>query len=69
MLRLIMGAFVSSSDDEGEEEELGVSEELIDATEAELRTITLNPVDRQNLKGKLNNFPLRDVNEIDANNH
>ena len=69
MLRLIMGAFVSSSDDEGEEEELGVSEELVDATEAELRTITLNPVDRQNLKGKLNNFPLRDVNEIDSNNH
>jgi len=54
-----MGAFVSSSDDEGEEEDqqkdqtqgpLGVSEELVDATEAELRTITLNPVDRQNLK-------------------
>ena len=62
MLRLVMGAFVSSSDDEGEEEDqqkdqtqgpLGVSEEPVDATEAELRTITLNPVDRQNLKGML----------------
>ena len=74
-----MGAFVSSSDDElGEEEDqqkdqtqepLGVSEELVDATEAELRAITLNPVDRQNLKGKLNNCPLRSIDEIDSNNH
>ena len=57
-----MGAFVSSSDDEGEEEDqqkgqtqrsIGVSEEPVDATEAELRTITLNPMDKQNLRGKL----------------
>ena len=62
MLRLVMGAFVSSSDDEGEEEDqqkgqtqrsIGVSEEPVDATEAELRTITLNPMDKQNLRGKL----------------
>ena len=78
MLRLVMGAFVSSSDDEGEEEDqqkgqtqgpLGVSEEPVDATEAELRTITLNPVDRQNLKGMLNNCPLRETNVIDSHHH
>ena len=62
MLRLVMGAFVSSSDDEEDEEEdqqekvpHGDSEELVDKTESELRTITLKPepVDRQNLNGKM----------------
>ena len=60
MLRLVMGAFVSSSDDEEDDEEdqqeqvpHGDSEELVDKTESELRTITLKPVDRQNLNGKM----------------
>ena len=60
MLRLVMGAFVSSSDDEEDDEEdqqeqvpHGDSEELVDKAESELRTITLKPVDRQNLNGKM----------------
>ena len=66
MLRLVMGAFVSSSDDEEEEgdqqtQQEGVPgphgdsehEELVDTIESELRTITLNPVDSQNLSGKM----------------
>ena len=64
MLRLVMGAFVSSSDDEEDEgdqqtqQERGPHgdsehEELVDTTESELRTITLKPVDRQNLSGKM----------------
>lgn len=60
-----MGAFVSSSEDEEEEEDQpkeqkqgphGDSEHgenLVDTTESELRTITLKPVDRQNLNGKM----------------
>jgi len=65
MLRLVMGAFVSSSEDEEEEEDQpkeqkqgphGDSEHgenLVDTTESELRTITLKPVDRQNLNDRV----------------
>ena len=63
MLRLVMGAFVSSSDDEEDEEadqrkqqeqvSHGDLEELVDKTESELTTITSKPVDRHNLNGKM----------------
>ena len=62
MLRLVMGAFVSSSDDEEEEEDgqeqlehgpHGDSVDPVDTTDSELRTITLNPVDMKNLNGKV----------------
>jgi len=60
-----MGAFVSSSEDEEEEEDQpkqqepgphgdsGHGENLVDTTESELRTITLKPVDRQNLNDRV----------------
>ena len=68
MLRLVMGAFVSSSEDEEEEEEeeqgeCEVQRQLqqgqhadpgADPAESELRSINrLNPEDRQNLNGEI----------------